>query len=231
MTEKQLQAAAYLRGLFDGEGSVSLTDPPHRGRVIRIANTDPSIIDYAVACCHLLTIEPRVTWSAPSQRGTRPIATLTIQGRRNTILFCRYVSSSSTIKHAKLRDLRRSYRAGTRYKRYRYHRYKSVTFRQRIVTLYAQGMTAREIGQRLKCTGATVTRVLRMENIPIRAYTPQEMSRLSRHRTMWGPHHYTCEGCSETVRPHKALGYCTRCYARKLHGLPLPPPSAPYRPR
>jgi LAGLIDADG-like domain len=59
-------AAAYLRGLFDGEGSVRLVG--HRTRTIRIANTETSILDHAMACLDTLTITARLTWSNPNSR-------------------------------------------------------------------------------------------------------------------------------------------------------------------
>ena len=178
MVEKLL-AAAYVKGLFDGEGSVSQSADGRRLRVIRIYNTDKSIIDHAVSCLQILTITSTVFWRQDKRYPHwKPICAVLIQGRRNIVLFCRYINATSPIKREKLRQLRCSYRQVGRYRRYRYHRLKSPLFCHQVVKLYSEGMTMRQVGKKLACTRETISQVLKLKDYPIRHYSPQELGRM-----------------------------------------------------
>lgn len=53
--------AAYLGGIVDGEGSVCNPPKPAGGaRTVRIANTDPAIIEACCACCDRLNLTYRI---------------------------------------------------------------------------------------------------------------------------------------------------------------------------
>lgn len=247
MTERTI-AASYLQGLFDGEGSVTVTT---RQRKIRISNTEKSILNQAIKCLNILGIDSKIHWSyqyRENRKRCKPCANIVIMGRRNTILFCRYVGSHSTAKREKLRLLRISYRRITRYRRYRYHRYKSLIFQEQIRKLYSSGMTLHQVGKKLGCTGETVSKVLKIISYPVRQYSPEELGRLGsgkRHKNhlkkislpdykearsslLWSKHFNECQKCHTTNYPYSCRGFCSSCY-QTLYRLTYPDRISRYR--
>src|SRR6266516_2610873 len=148
----------------------------HRLRTIRIANTDRSIIAHATSCLDTVGITFNLYWSTNQKNPThKPVCSIVVLGRRNVVLWCRYINSASETKRAKLRMMRLSYHASARRRRYRYHRRKSVIFRNTVTRLYVAGATMNDIRRRLACDRETIAQILREESVPIRVYTMQEV--------------------------------------------------------
>lgn len=93
-----LDAASYLAGMIDGEGSVTL-GPTRKCRRVTIHNTDADLIEACEQCCEELGITFRTHQNRPVQRGW----TIAIMGRDNLEL----LYTSVPIQHRRKRDLLR----------------------------------------------------------------------------------------------------------------------------
>src|SRR5208282_1986398 len=83
-----VEAAAYLAGLIDGEGTVTVPGKTHRLRRVSIANTDTAILTAAEQCCEILGI--KCTRYARKGRPTHwsPAWDVVIYGRMNLDIIC-----------------------------------------------------------------------------------------------------------------------------------------------
>lgn len=173
----RIYAQAYLRGLFDGEGTVGLYTSPGKKapslRRISICNTDLSILDHACNCLDVLNIQYRTAQRLYPQNPEWSVGwDILIYGRRNIILFCRYVGSASTIKQTKLKEIRKSYRKSIK----RYGRLYSGPNYTKITQWYDEGLSLSEIGRRLGVTHETIRNALKRGGHPVMHYSFSEMA-------------------------------------------------------
>jgi hypothetical protein len=181
MTITRDYARAYLRGLFDGEGTVRASlnkQGKHQLRCISMTNTDKDILDHAARCLDILTIDYTVSARIFANPAYKPAWDINIYGRRNIILFARYVGTSSERKRLKLRVLVGSYsRTKSRYGRF----YSGPLF-ERIKALYEGGMSMSQIAQQMGVNGhEVIRRALHRNGVRVMHYTPSDMARRRWH--------------------------------------------------
>lgn len=104
----ELEAAAYLAGIFDGEGSV--VNWKNRGREVNIVNTDLDIIDACKEAFEILGIE--VILSAWPYGEGKIKYIFRISNQRNLKLFLDKIPFQSTVKRNKLNQMLATYRYG-----------------------------------------------------------------------------------------------------------------------
>lgn len=151
----------YLRGLFDGEGSCSLgyygekriENSTPTIRRVSVTNTDADIIEMACRCLTICGIE----YSRRERRlpSGKLAVTLDIHGRRDFVLFRRYVGFASGEKAAKLKAIlasykRRGMRAGDRW----------VLDYPKVRKMRASGMKYREISDVLGIPMGSICKAL-----------------------------------------------------------------------
>lgn len=73
-------AAAYLAGIIEGEGSISV---PPRSRSVRITNCDAAIIDAVCQALDALNVTWGKTWRAPHSRSNYASCEISVYGRAN----------------------------------------------------------------------------------------------------------------------------------------------------
>jgi hypothetical protein len=76
-------AAFYLAALIDGEGTVTDPGRARSKHVVRITNTDYSIIQAAVACCTLLKVVCQVYERSPKRSPHKRCWDVQVTGRAN----------------------------------------------------------------------------------------------------------------------------------------------------
>lgn len=117
-------AAAWLGGLWDGEGTIALYRPKSRSqpnRVMRVFNTDTDIMDTAEAAIQMLDMDYRrytvVTDKADGRGRTKDIEVIEICRRRSFEVFRAMVPLGSTRKSDALDAILASYSTDVRYRR------------------------------------------------------------------------------------------------------------------
>jgi hypothetical protein len=111
-----VEAAAYLAGLIDGEGTVTVPGKTHRLRRVSIANTDTAILSAAEQCCEILGIACKRYERKNRPQNWSPAWDVVIYGRMNLDILCTLVPLQAPKKWTKLKALYESYRI------YRRHR-------------------------------------------------------------------------------------------------------------
>jgi hypothetical protein len=176
-------AAAYLAGLFDGEGTIALS-LAKSGKVqlrrISLTNTDKSILDHAGDCLNALDIEHGIFQrNFPTNPKWNTAWDINIYGRRNIVLFCRYIKVASATKRAKLKALRTSYRRAAR----RYRRFYGGSNYATIVRLYGEGWSLQRIAVHLGTHHEMIRQALIKGGHDRRErFTPHEMAMRRWHR-------------------------------------------------
>lgn len=146
MDEERIFAIGWLRGFFDGEGSVNLSQ-----KNLVMSNTEESLIEHAVTRLELLGIGFRLHHQhrPPRQRITRII----VSRRSDVLRFIETVGSSSTAKRERMDTLNSRFAA----KPMRPGKWAPVSLTgDDVRTMREQGLTDREIATASGCTVSTV---------------------------------------------------------------------------
>lgn len=140
-------AAAYLAAMIDGEGHVGLhVYPQNEGtprsrihRVCTIANTDTDIIERIEECCHVLGI---TFWKSKYQPKGYQLQWCIHITNRDGFEKLTHIPIAASRKRQALHDILRSYRESPR--------------KSEIESLYAEGLTLKEVGLRLGMSASGV---------------------------------------------------------------------------
>jgi UDP-N-acetylmuramoylalanine-D-glutamate ligase len=156
------QAAAYLAGMFDGEGCVAVAR--HKGerrdyvRTLQISNADEALIDACTSALDRLGMTWATYTSKPRKAHHLAVQRIHIQGRENLIRFMAVVPFRSAIKREKLVHALSTYQN---------HYRRIADIRDDLESMWVhEGLSAQEVATHFECSTGSVYRWLREAGIP-----------------------------------------------------------------
>lgn len=157
LVQAEAEAAAYLAGMIDGEGTVSRIG---EGRRVRIGSTTPELIEACIEACDVLgiaTIRHKDAVSA-SKRGRIPYHLLSITGRTNLERLQQTVPLRHPEKRARLDAIVTTYVQGF-----------PLTEEELLALYHEQSLSPTQIGRLIGRDAKTVWCHLRQTGKPMRS--------------------------------------------------------------
>ncbi len=156
------EAAAWLRGFFDGEGSAIV--PVDRSRLrstrwLSVTNTDEALIEEARDCLTRLGIRYTAYYTERPSPRHRNIWTLRIVRQSAIVRFIHCVGSSAPAKRSRMAELLWLFRTPSRQFRSRWDTGTEPS-RELLGRLHADGLTFSQIARALGCDRQTVSRYM-----------------------------------------------------------------------
>lgn len=151
------QAAAYLAGMIDGEGTIGQYNA---NRKVAISNTDYALIEACAEACDVLGIKYAIYPRNHPQPRCKAGWDLTIRGgRRSYEVLLRDVPIRSPNKRARLAAMLETYRRTRR------------PPRVDLEADYLAGMSYADLGRKYNCQISTIQGWMRQLGIPARSYS------------------------------------------------------------
>lgn len=172
------QAAHYLGAMIDGEGWIGepRIDPRRGGfqnRAVRIANTDPGLIDAIIECCEVLGIHYTRQHIKRRRPGDRPSWVVDITG----------LESLQTIRdQVPIRAIRKRERLQRTIDTFR-----KPLDKEEILRLYSGNRTQKQVAEQMGVSIKRLSSAMKRYGIPVRSQKEQHDLIWQSRRARFGP--------------------------------------------